>query len=133
MIIAQTPQYEITISKSKNRAYLRILGFWRNPEQVENYLEEWRKALKELKPGFTLLTDAREMKIHPAAVRKVHEDAQALVIDAGLLRVAEVQADKIAEMQLDGVSADTKMPKKNFNDPLEAERWLDEVSVVQKA
>ena len=125
MIIAQTPQYEISVAKAKNRAYLRIIGFWRNPEQVPNYLEDWKKAVAVLSPGFTLLTDAREMKIHPAAVRTLHEEAQSLIMKAGLLRVAEVQADKIAEMQLDGVSSDTNMPKRNFNDPVEAERWLD--------
>lgn len=125
MMIAQTPQYELSVSKPKNRAYLRIIGFWRNPEQVADYLEDWRKTVAVLKPGFTLLTDAREMKIHPASVRKVHEEAQAFIIKNGLLKVAELQLDKIAEMQLDGVSSDTNMPKKNFNNPEEAERWLD--------
>ena len=125
MMIAQTPQYEISVSKQKNRAYLRIIGFWRNPEQVADYLEDWKKTVAVLKPGFTLLTDAREMKIHPAAVRKVHEQAQAFIIQSGILKVAELQQDKIAEMQLDGVSSDTNMPKRNFNDPKEAERWLD--------
>ena len=125
MTIAQTPQYELSVSKAKNRAYLRIIGFWRNPEQVPTYLEDWKKAIAALQPGFTLLTDAREMKIHPAAVRKVHEEAQQLVMNGGLSKVAELQLDKIAEMQLDGVAKDTKFPKRNFNDPKEAERWLD--------
>lgn len=127
MTIAQTPQYELSISKSKNRAYLRIIGFWRNPEQVSNYIEDWKQAVAALQPGFTLVTDAREMKIHPASVRKLHEEAQSLILKAGVLRVAEIQSDKIAEMQLDGVSKDTTMPKKNFNDPVEAEQWLDSV------
>lgn len=124
-LIAQTPQYELRIRKEKNRAYLRIIGFWRNPEQVENYLEDWKKAVEMLRPGFTLLTDAREMKIHPATVRKVHEEAQTLIVKAGVKSVAEIQQDAIAEMQLDGVSSETKMPKKNFTDPAEAEQWLD--------
>lgn len=126
-IIAQTPQYELGVTKEKNRAYLRIIGFWRNPEQVEDYLDDWKKAIAMLQPGFTLLTDAREMKIHPATVRKVHEEAQGLIIKAGVQRVAELQQDTIAEMQLDGVSKETNMPKKNFHDPAEAERWLDSV------
>ncbi|AHM63472.1 hypothetical protein D770_26145 [Flammeovirgaceae bacterium 311] len=125
MIIAQTPQYAISVSKAKNRAYLNIIGFWRNPEQVSNYLAHWDSAIALLKPGFTLLTDAREMKIHPASVRQLHEDAQLKIIKAGVLKVAEIQKDMIAEMQLDGVAGETNMPKKNFTDPIEAEQWLD--------
>lgn len=124
--IAQTPQYRLSVSKAKNRAYLTIIGFWRNPEEVSEYINDWKKAVAALNPGFTLLTDAREMKIHPASVRGLHEEAQALIVRAGVRKVAELQADKVAEMQLDGVSKETKMPKQNFNDPVKAEQWLDE-------
>lgn len=124
--IAQTPQYKLSVSKAKNRAYLNIIGFWRNPEEVSEYVNDWKKTIAALSPGFTLLTDVREMKIHPASVRGLHEEAQTLIVKAGVRKVAEIQADKITEMQLDGVSKDTKMPKKNFNDPAKAEQWLDE-------
>lgn len=123
--IAQTPQYRLSVSKAKNRAYLTIIGFWRNPEEVSEYVSDWKKAVAALSPGFTLLTDAREMKIHPASVRGLHEEAQALIVKAGVRKVAELQADKVAEMQLDGVSKETRMPKQNFNDPAKAEQWLD--------
>lgn len=124
--IAQTPQYRLSVSKAKNRAYLTIIGFWRNSEEVSEYINDWKKAVAALNPGFTLLTDAREMKIHPVSVRELHEEAQALIVRAGVRKVAELQADKVAEMQLDGVSKETKMPKQNFNDPVKAEQWLDE-------
>ncbi|WP_224997272.1 hypothetical protein [Cesiribacter sp. SM1] len=130
MTIAKTPQYELSVSKEKNRAYLRIIGFWRNPEQVADYLKHWESAISALKPGFTLLTDAREMKIHPASVRKIHEDAQQIIIKAGVLKVAEIQKDMIAEMQLDGVSGETNMPKRNFTDQQEAEQWLNNLHLA---
>ncbi len=125
MTIAQTPQYELSVSVEKNRAYLRIIGFWRSPEQVPDYLTHWKKAIAVLKPGFTLITDARDMKIHPASVRKMHEEAQLMIIEAGVLKVAELQKDMITEMQLDGLSGETSMPKKNFTDQIKAEQWLD--------
>lgn len=125
--IAQNPQYELSVDKRKNRAYLKINGFWRNPEQVPDYINDWNKAVKELTNGFTLLTDATNMKIHPSTVRELHGKAQALIIKNGVKKVAELQADKIAEFQLDGVSKNTGMPKKNFNSRDEAEKWLDEV------
>ena len=124
--IAENPQYELSVSKVKNRAYLTIIGFWRGPEAVPEYINDWKKTVKMLSPGFTLLTDVRQMKIHPGSVRGLHEEAQKLIVDAGVRKVAEVHADKVAEMQLDGVSKETKMPKQNFNDPLKAEQWLDE-------
>ncbi len=126
--IATTPQYELHVSKEKNRAYLKIIGFWRNPEQVADYLPHWKKALTQLTPGFTLLTDATEMKIHPGTVRKIHEEAQALITEYGVKYVAELQADKVAELQLDGVSKGTGMPKQNFNDRSLAEAWLDSLN-----
>ncbi|WP_017733227.1 hypothetical protein [Nafulsella turpanensis] len=123
--IAQTPQYELSVNKIRNRAYLTINGFWRGPEVVPEYLNDWKKTIAVLSPGFTLLTDAREMKIHPASVRTLHEQAQTMIVKAGVRRVAELQGDKVAEMQLDGVSKETKMPKQSFNTQQEAEEWLD--------
>lgn len=123
--IAQTPQYELAVNKVKNRAYLTINGFWRGPEEVPEYINDWKKAVAALKPDFTLLTDAREMKIHPASVRALHEEAQSLIVQAGVRKVAELQADKVAEMQLDGVSKETRMPKQNFTSQQDAEKWLD--------
>ncbi len=124
--IAETPQYRIEVLKEKNRAYLTIIGFWRNPEQVSEYVNDWKKAVAELKPGFTVFTDATEMKIHPVPVREVHEKAQKLLKEHGILKVAELQKNKIAEIQLDSVSQDTKFPKKNFEVREEAEQWLDQ-------
>lgn len=123
--LAANPQYRLEVSSVKNRAYLTIIGFWRNPEQVAHYISDWQKALAYLKPGFTLLTDAREMKIHPASVRSLHEQAQKMVVEAGIKAVAELQGEKITEFQLDGLSKDSKMPKQNFSSEEEAEHWLD--------
>jgi hypothetical protein len=57
--------YHIEVSKEKNRAYLKIFGFWKNAEVVPDYLTDWSKATSVLVKGFTLLTDASEMKTHP--------------------------------------------------------------------
>jgi hypothetical protein len=44
----------IEIAPEKNRAYLKIIGFWRNAEAVPNYIADWKKALDGLKKDFTL-------------------------------------------------------------------------------
>lgn len=123
--IAENKQYTLQVNKAKNRAFLTINGFWRAVE-ISNYLNDWDKALASLTKGFTLLTDATKMKIHPADVRTIHEAAQKKIINAGAKKVAELQNEKISEMQLDGVSKATSLPKKNFIDREEALKWLDQ-------
>jgi hypothetical protein len=117
--------YRIEVSKEKNRAYLKIFGFWKGPDVVPDYLTDWAKATSALAKGFTLLTDASEMKTHPAEVRKLHEQAQAILMKAGVSKVAEIIKDDVAEMQLDAIGKATKFPKQNFRAVPDAEKWLD--------
>jgi hypothetical protein len=126
IIISDNKQYKISISPEKNRAYLTIFGFWRNKEAVPDYLKDWQRAVSSLKKGFTLLTDASQMKTHPRDVQKLHEEAQAILLKAGVLKVAEILKDDITELQLDAVAKATRFPKKNFKTIEEAEKWLDE-------
>ena len=124
--INDTKFYRISVAPEKNRAYLKILGFWRSTDVVPDYLNDWTKAMSMLKQSFTLLTDASEMKTHPQDVRKLHEQAQAIILKAGVSKVAEVLKDDVAEMQLDAVAKTTQFPKKNFKTAEESEKWLDE-------
>jgi predicted nuclease of restriction endonuclease-like RecB superfamily len=126
IIISDNKHYKISISTEKNRAYLTIFGFWRNKEAVPDYLKDWQRAISSLKKGFTLLTDASQMKTHPRDVQKLHEEAQAILLKAGVLKVAEILKDDITELQLDAVAKATRFPKKNFKTIEEAEKWLDE-------
>ena len=124
-VIRENKFYRIEVSREKNRAYLKIFGFWKGPEVVPDYLADWSKATAVLTKGFTLLTDASEMKTHPAEVRKLHEQAQAILMKAGVSKVAEIIKDDVAEMQLDAIGKATKFPKRNFRLVPDAEQWLD--------
>jgi hypothetical protein len=126
MIINDNKYYKIEISREKNRAYLKILGFWKNTDIVSDYLIDWARATSALSRGFTLLTDASEMKTHPQDVRVLHEQAQAILMKAGVSKVAEILQDEIAELQLDSVAKTTNFPKQTFRTVQEAEKWLDE-------
>ncbi len=123
--IAKNEQYELLIDIVTNRAFLTIKGFWRNEADIPGYLEDWDQALGMLKPGFTLLTDATEMSIHPGAVRDIHHKAQQKIISAGVKKVAEIQSESVAQMQLNGLSSESGMPKKNFTDRKDALLWLE--------
>ncbi len=125
-IISSNKYYKLEVSPDKNRAYLTIMGFWRNKETVPDYLTDWTAATQSLTKGFTLLTDASEMKTHPKDVQTLHEQTQAIALKAGVVKVAEILKDNIAELQLDAVAKVTRFPKKTFRTKEEAEQWLDE-------
>jgi len=127
-IIADNKEYSLSVSTSKNRAYLRLIGFWRNAGVVPEYLNDWKKALSDLKPGFSILTDASEMKTHPQDVKMLHAEAQKLVLAAGLAKVAEIIKNDVTEYQLDSLAQSTNFPKRSFKTAEEAETWLDSLA-----
>lgn len=123
--IAENEQYSLKVDITRNRAFLKINGFWRNKADIPGYLQDWDEAINKLTKDFTLLTDATEMTIHPGDVRDVHSKAQDKIIKAGVKKVAELHEKSVSIMQLDGVSRESGMPKKNFTDRGEAIKWLD--------
>jgi len=70
IIIKDNKYYKIGVSPEKNRVYFKIIGFWKSVEIVPDYLNDWKKATSLLARGFTLVTDATEMKTHPQEIKK---------------------------------------------------------------
>jgi hypothetical protein len=127
--IASTPFYSINADTGKNRIYYTITGTWKSPSDVPNYLEDIKKAVRQVKSGFTILTDLTHAKTAMPEIKKLHEQAQSILISAGLSKVAEVfpEKDYILKMQVDKIAQATKMVKKEFINKKEAEEWLDKV------
>lgn len=127
--IAATPFYSIKADTTKNRIYYTIIGTWKSPSDVPNYLEDIKKAIRQIKPGFTILTDLTHAKTAMPEMKKLHEQAQSILISAGLSNVAEVfpEKDYILKMQVDKISETTKMKKQAFGSRKDAEQWLDKV------
>ena len=124
--IAQNDYYVIAVDPMKNRAYLTLIGYWKSRAEVPKYLEDWKKAIRELSRGFTVLTDVTRMKAPPPDVVQLHTEAQKVLISGGLNKVAEiVGSDIIAKMAVDRFSKDSGMHKGTFDNWREAEDWLD--------
>lgn len=124
--IAATPFYSITADTDKNRIYFSIVGSWKSPSDVPNYMDDWKKAVKQVRRGFTVLTDMTQAKVALPEIRKLHEDAQKMVMSAGLSKVAEVYPDDaVLKMQIDRISQASSMTKQAFSDRKAAELWLD--------
>ena len=124
-IIASNNYYEIAIDRTKNRFYVTIKGFWRSSQDVVHYLKDLKTGLARLQRKFTLLTDLREMKIHPQEIQNIHLQAQQLLLNNGLMQTAEVYASSFVQFQTTNLSKQSKMPLKQFTSIGEAENYLD--------
>ncbi len=124
--IAQNDNYVIAVDPSKNRAYLTLIGYWKGRAEVPKYIDDWRKAIKELSRGFTVLSDVTRMKAPPQDVVQLHTEAQKVLMAGGLSKVAElVGSDVIAKMAIDRFSRESGMYKGTFDNWREADDWLD--------
>lgn len=132
-VIYENQQYQIGIDKDKNRAFITIIGFWRNPEEVSEYLPDLDRALQQLQPDFTLLTDLSQMKPHPQALNPVHLAAQQLLLSRGLTQTAEVISSSIVQFQTDLLSKQSSMPLRQFKSLEQASAYLDEISLLHTA
>jgi hypothetical protein len=124
--IAQTNCYKIGIDKTKNRLYLKVIGFWNDFSLVSNYPDDIKKAGQELTPGFTVLADLTEMEPMPKEVGHLHEQAQKILVVLGLRKTAEIlPSSTILKMQVNKYAKSSEMPKAEFRSIEEAEAWLD--------
>lgn len=125
--IALNDRYVLQVDPSKNRVYFTIVGHWKSPADVPNYLEDWRRAIRELSPGFTILSHLVMAKSPPPDVLELHVEAQKLIVESRLSRVAEVvesNADS-TKAAVDRISRESGMCKAVFDYWTEAEDWLD--------
>jgi hypothetical protein len=124
--IAQNDYYVIAADPSKNRMYLTLIGYWRSRAEVPKYIEDLKKATRELSRGYTILTDVTKMKAPPQDVVTLHTEAQKVVLAAGLSKTAElVGSDIFTKMSVDRFSKESGMHKGTFDNWREADEWLD--------
>lgn len=124
--IASNKYYKISVDQEKNRVYFEIYGFWKDPSELPDYLADWKRAIGELKPEFTVLSDIRKMKPHSTSVTPLHEAAQRLLVEEGLDRTAEIMGDAVLlEFQTRQYAEKSSMKKREFGTAEEGEAWLD--------
>jgi len=120
-------EFSITLDERKNRIYVNLEGF-QTLDEVLKFKEEYRKVLAKCRPGFTVLTYARNYKPSTPEVQKIHAEAIEMDKAAGVRKVARVVGKTpLGGMQLNRLSrtVDKKYPAKNFETEEEAEAYLD--------
>lgn len=123
--IENNDYYEINVDLSKNRMYLKVIGFWKKPDLVPNYVKHIESAGKSLERGFTLLADLREMKTPPLILNPVHQKAQEALVREGLDRTAEVFSNIVLKTVTASIANESNMKKQVFPSIIEAEMWLN--------
>ncbi len=128
--IGSGPNYRVAVDVPKNRAYLYSFGDALNDSGVSSLLDDMKKALNSLKPGFTLLADFTGLKLFglPDLVRTLHN----MVLEAGVRKVASVWSEEsFAKFMIDSLAQKAKGGtyaeiRRSFKSLTEAEAWLDE-------
>ncbi len=125
--VAKTDFYELAIDNSKNRIKWTIKGFWKNVDVVPNFDADWKKTTAKTQKGFTILADLTTMKPFPPDVAKLNEVKQQELMQLGCKKVAQVNYNPTAVMQINRVAKESGMNSilqafENFKD---AENWLD--------
>ncbi|SFC39203.1 hypothetical protein SAMN05421780_10578 [Flexibacter flexilis DSM 6793] len=127
--IASNTYYSLSYDESKNRVYLSIKGFWPNEQVVSHYLKDWEHVLTLTQPKFTLVTNLSYAKIYTQDIMSIHEAAQRLIVNTGVLQVAEVLNESaFLEAQSKALIMKSQMPRNKFNSMADAEAWLDSLN-----
>ncbi len=126
IILVKTDYYTISYNSDKNRLYFSVYGRWKSESLVPNFLTDWQEVVEKLKPNFTIISDARQMKPQSIKIEKLHQQAQKYLIENGLLHVAEiVSTNDIANFQACRIVEKTQMPNHKFTTLEKAEEYLD--------
>ncbi|GAK60977.1 hypothetical protein U27_00875 [Candidatus Vecturithrix granuli] len=124
--IAKTEFYTIAVDLPKNRLYQTIKGSWVRPVKGDPYLQDFEKAAKLLKKGFTGLSDATQISVMSQEWTEAAQKTRQILIEAGISKAAEVLSESvILKMQVQRIFRQAGFTMKFFSNLQEAEAWLD--------
>lgn len=124
--IVKNEFYEVAIDIQKNRLYLTTKGFWSSAAKVPNFITDIKKALLELKPGFSLLTDSSQQKTPPQEVMPVFVQLTDTLRNAKVGKVGNVFGhEATVKLAADRFGRKYEVPKNFFDNRDSAEAFLD--------
>lgn len=125
-LIAFRPEYQITAEITRNRIFYKHFAEIAQAQELPDYIDDWRKALETMRPGFTILSDMTDLQVVSAHLSSLIEQAQQLLEGRGLRMIASVHAPE-TDLSADDPTAG-KWPQRRFTDLWEADKFLDEVA-----
>ena len=122
----QKEHYTLSYDPTKNRIYIKSVGFWKDTSIADQFLADFNNVLSSAKGNFTLVSDNRQLKVMPQEVGSKLHEVQQIAINKGLRKSAIVTSEDItANMQIRRVSRQNSIDEGYFNTIEEAEGWLD--------
>ncbi len=120
-------EIDVNVDKMKNRIYIQTEGSL-NIDEAKELEEAYRKAVRECRPGFTVLNDVAKLQPCLPEVQEILKEITEIASQAGVGRVARVVGDTpIAGLQIDRISkTQSHYHGESFKTIKEAEIYLDE-------
>jgi hypothetical protein len=126
--IAKNKYYSITYNREENCINWVMKGFWKDMSVVPNFFNDWDKALKVTRPGWKILSDARQCKVIPPDVQEAKKQNQKRLLKNGCVKIARLVDSAITKISLNKEKKEPGMTDiiKDFTgDEIdEAKNWL---------
>ena len=127
-VIAARPEYQITVQCEENRLFYQNFGPMQQAISLPNYLEDWNRALSEVRPGFSILSDMQVVNQSNQALLTIFRAVEQLIVGRGVSVVAEVHVPGLPTRRCcDEVTTAQAMPVRQFLTMWEAVQFLDDV------
>lgn len=126
--IAKNSFYHISLNTDKNRIYMKMCGTWETKSQVPHFLKDITLALATVKPGFSVVSDIRELEECSIDAQELHVQWQKQSVEAGILQLAEIHKlnDPVSELAI-SLAYESKISLNIFENEADAEAWLDDI------
>jgi len=88
--------YSLEANPSENRVYFSMKLKTPSVAAIPNFESDWKKTVGELKSGFTILGDVREMEPHLPDVEELNVKIQQWLLQNGCKKVAQIAPINVA-------------------------------------
>jgi len=118
--------FDIKTDTKKNRIIITI-GKLEGEAEIKALAQSVQSACRELKKGFTCITDLRKYAVMDDQFEKYVQETQAAMIEAGLSSVVRVRRETglLGHFQFDNASSQVGYHAQNVTTMEEAEKILD--------
>lgn len=119
--------YELKVDKNQNRLFITFFGRWESPEQVPDYIDDFKKTLRFVKEGYTSLCLIEDEKPPKLAVTNLHKQVMKLCMDAKYSKMAIClpTAKPLQQMSTKVIGKLAGFKFKIFNDKKKALDYID--------
>jgi hypothetical protein len=121
--------YDIDVDQGKNRMYFYPKGTWNRISDVPDYINDLKKCVKMLRPGFDIISDGTHFAAPTQEISGLIMEGTTLMRELGQKKAAIIVTTSILKLILERHKDEMEQEKletKYFDSMTEAEKWLDE-------